>query len=355
MVISASLSLPLSLRFSVSFFLPLSLPICLSFFLASRWYPPLLLVLPCPPRARETLFTVSLSIPAYSPQPPSHPTRSLPRSLGEAYASRHFSYSVVLSSAPFPSPLTSSFYTLFLRCLSSSLCLMSSPRDDSLSLSFSRSLSRSLLTQLFAHLYLCPPFSLLVCFPLPVGNCTLSLLPGRRFPLVRVCRCSPIRFRVFCSPPPPSSSYDLSLSLALFRSVSCPRSLSSALAGFFTTGLHPRVRQKEGDPGRRHRFAPGRASNLIIRRLIIRERDENYASTIIFSRELSFPLYRRLNATLDCAPRAHSREFYAESNVALFVLLYLIYLISSFPPDNTHTQLDVAGGDAMPRSNCGLN
>lgn len=44
-----------------------------------------------------------------------------------------------------------------------------------------------------------PLFPLLVCFPLPVGNCTLSLLPARRFPLVRICRCSPIRFRVFCS------------------------------------------------------------------------------------------------------------------------------------------------------------
>lgn len=44
-----------------------------------------------------------------------------------------------------------------------------------------------------------PLFSLLVCFPLPAGNCTLSLLPARRFPLI--CRCSPIRFRVFCLSP----------------------------------------------------------------------------------------------------------------------------------------------------------
>lgn len=47
----------------------------------------------------------------------------------------------------------------------------------------------------------------------------------------------------------------------------------------------PRALQKEGDPGRRHRFAPGRASNLIIRRLIIREKGTKITRVQLFSPE----------------------------------------------------------------------
>lgn len=61
-------------------------------------------------------------------------------------------------------------------------------------------------------------------------------------------------------------------------------------ARFFTTGPRPRALQKEDDPGSPASVRPGPVSNLIIRRLIIHWRDENYASTIIFSREFSFPV-----------------------------------------------------------------
>jgi len=121
-----------------------------------------------------------------------------------------------------------------------------------------------------------------------VGNCTLSLLPAQRFLLVRVCRCSPIRFRVFCS-----SLLQQRVSLPLPRSTLSPdRARCPFLAQLdFSPPVFARALCKKEDdpPGSPASVRPGPVSNLIIPRLIIRGRDENYASTIIFSRELSFP------------------------------------------------------------------
>lgn len=208
-----------------------------------------------------------------------------------------------------------------------------------------------------------PLFSLLVCFPLPVGNCTLSLLPSRRFPPVRICHCSSIRFRVFCLPP--------FLLLLVLRPLPRPVSLC-LLSTLVVPSILPmqldfspptlsrvpaRARQKEGDPGRPGigvRPRPGFEFNYSSPHYT-RERDENYASTIIFSRELSLPLYRRLNAPLDCVPRAHLCGPYARTGITsrfLCLSLSLRFIPSHF---TMYIYLDIAGEEEVIRLNSGLN
>lgn len=260
MVISASPSLlsspPLfhSLSFSFCFSLLIFLSVSLarpngslrssSFFLVHLALERLFL--PSPSLPLRTLLSLRLILLA--------PTHSFARSLGEAYTSRHFSYSVVPSSVLSPPHLSSPRSTLFSP-------LSFSPSS---SLSFSRLFSHLLSSDSFAHLYLCPLFSLLVCFPLPVGNCTLSLLPSRRFPPVRTCHCSSIRFRVFLpttatlpppSPPTTSSSPRFTLSLVHAR---CPLHPSYA-ARFFTTGSQPRARARARATKRRRSRSPASA------------------------------------------------------------------------------------------------
>lgn len=156
MVISASPSLPPSHR-SLSLSLP---PPSCSFTPSLSFSRPnaslrFSSVLPCPPRARETLFTISLfpcvlssaSVSSF----PSSSSSSLAHSLGEVYASRHFSYSVVPSSV-LPLRLSPPRPTLFLRCLS--LSPVSPLREPSLHLALTRLFAR---TSTFAPLF---PFGL---------------------------------------------------------------------------------------------------------------------------------------------------------------------------------------------------
>lgn len=152
MVISASPSLLSSPPLFLFLFLPPDLSLCLS--RASQWLSSLLLVLPCPPRARETLFTISLSSSAHSPQPPSHPPRSLTHSLARSV--RHTRHGI--------SPIPSFPPRFFLHCISSPRSTLFSPLSFSPpSISLSRgcsliyshpTLSR---TSTFAPLF---PFSL---------------------------------------------------------------------------------------------------------------------------------------------------------------------------------------------------
>lgn len=151
MVISASPSLLSSppLFHSLSFSFCFSLLIFLSVFLArpngslhsSSFFLVHLalerLFLPSPSLPLRTLLSLRLILLA--------PTHSFARSLGEAYTSRHFSYSVVPSSVL--SPLVSSFYPFL------SVVFLSF-----FHLSFSRLFSHLLSSDSFAHLYLCPSF-----------------------------------------------------------------------------------------------------------------------------------------------------------------------------------------------------
>lgn len=87
------------------------------------------------------------------------------------------------------------------------------------------------------------------------------------------------------SRPTTSSSPRFTLSLVHAR---CPLHPSYA-ARFFTTGSQPRARAR-ATKRRRSRspasaFAPGRASNLIIRRLIIREKGTRITRVQLFSPE----------------------------------------------------------------------
>lgn len=249
--LSASLSLSFSFSFSLLIFLPVFLARpngslhSSSFFLVHL------------ARSRDSFYHLPLFLCALSSASVSSSslTHSFARSLGEAYTSRHFSYSVVPSSVLSPPHLSSPRSTLFSP-------LSFSPPSISLSrgcpLIYSHpTLSR---TSTFA-----PLFSLLVCFPLPVGNCTLSLLPSRRFPLVRICHCSSIRFRVFCLPPPPFllplvlRPLPRPVSLCLLSTLVVPSILPTA-ARFFTTGSLSRVparatkRRRSRSP--RHRRSP---------------------------------------------------------------------------------------------------
>lgn len=161
-----------------------------------------------------------------------------------------------------------------------------------------------------------PLFSLLVCFPLPVGNCTLSLLPSRRFPLVRICHCSSIRFRVFYLPPPPfllllvlrPLPRPVSLCLLSTLVVPSPSFLCSSIFHHRLSAACPRARATKRRRSRSPAsaaFAPGRASNLIIRRLIIREKGTRITRVQLFSPEsFRLPLYRRLNAAARLRARA---------------------------------------------------
>lgn len=179
MVISASPSRPPSLRF---FFLPLSFSLSL------------LLVFPCPPQ--DSFCRLPLSLGAHLPR----------RALSSACYSRILVLLIrlVKHTRHGISPIPSFSPRVFLSSPHSS----PSPFFSSFSLSFFFFLSLTLFQLVHVPLPL-PLFPLLVCFPLPVGNCTLSLLPARRFPLVRICQCSPIRFRVFCSSPLSSSTASL--------------------------------------------------------------------------------------------------------------------------------------------------
>lgn len=154
MVISASPSLLSSppLFHSLSFSFCFSLLIFLSVFLArpngslhsSSFFLVHLalerLFLPSPSFPLRTLLSLRLILLA--------PTHSFARSLGEAYTSRHFSYSVVPSSVLSPRHLVSSFSPFSLRCLSLLLP----------SLFLAVVLSFTLIRLSFAHLYLCPSF-----------------------------------------------------------------------------------------------------------------------------------------------------------------------------------------------------
>lgn len=113
-----------------SLFLSPSLFLSLSATRLSLFTSRLFLSSPSFPRCSSTSPRALLSLL----QPP-HPRP--PHSLGEAYASQHFSYSIVLFSG-FP--------------LISSLCSFLFFSLDSLSLFLSHS------SNLFAHLYLCPSF-----------------------------------------------------------------------------------------------------------------------------------------------------------------------------------------------------
>lgn len=153
MVISASPSLLSSppLFHSLSFSFCFSLLIFLSVFLArpngslhsSSFFLVHLalerLFLPSPSLPLRTLLSLRLILLA--------PTHSFARSLGEAYTSRHFSYSVVPSSVLSPLHLVSSFYPFL------SVVFLSF-----FHLSFSRLFSHLLSSDSFAHLYLCPSF-----------------------------------------------------------------------------------------------------------------------------------------------------------------------------------------------------
>lgn len=167
-----ALGAPLYGNLCISFSPTLSLPLSLSF---SAPHPSL-------SASRSRLFLPSPSLPPYSPTAPRTLFSLLqshlrpPRSLGEAYASRHFSYSIVLSSG-FPLVSTPLLPLLFFPVIISL----------SLTLSF---FSLTLFQLVRAPLPLLL-FPLLICFPLPVGNCALSLLPSRRYSLVCTCRCSP--------------------------------------------------------------------------------------------------------------------------------------------------------------------
>lgn len=203
-------------------------------------------------RSRDSFYHLPLFLCALSSASVSSSslTHSFARSLGEAYTSRHFSYSVVPSSVLSPLHLVSSFYPFLAVVFLSSFHL-----------SFSRLFSHLLSSDSFRAPLPLPLFSLLVCFPLPVGNCTLSLLPSRRFPLVRICHCSSIRFRVFLpttatlSRPTTSSSPRFTLSLVHAR---CPLHPSYA-ARFFTTGSQPRARARARATKRRRSRSPASA------------------------------------------------------------------------------------------------
>lgn len=264
MVISASPSLPPSRRF---FFLPFSFSLLLAF-----------LCLP-----HETLFAVSLfpsvliHLTARSLQPPTAASSS---SSFAWWSIRVMAFLLFHRFSLRVFPLTSSLRSFPLFSLT--LSLSSFPTCSRISL------------PLFPHL---------VCFPLPVGNCTLSLLPARCFPLayagallfVSMFFVHLLFFSSMASPSRPVLLYLLMGSLSLlYRPI------------FHDSGPPPLicVRQQEDNPGRQRRVRLGPASNLIIRCLIIRGRDKNYVGTIIFSQELSFPLYRRLNTAVVCASPA---------------------------------------------------
>lgn len=162
--------------------------------------------------------------------------------------------------------------------------------------------------------------------------------------------------------PPSFSSYDLFL--APFHSVSCPRSLSppSFLCGSIfhhrLSAACPRARDKKKAiqvAGIGVRPRPGFEFNYSSPHYT-GERDENYASTIIFSRELSLPLYRRLNAPLDCVPRAHLCGPYARTGITsrfLCLSLSLRFIPFHF---TMYIYLDIAGEEEeVIRLNSGLN
>lgn len=147
-----------------------------------------LLILPCPPRAQDSFCRLPLS-----------PCTHLPRrALSSASYSRIF---VLLARSvkhtrhgisPIPSFLSSGFplvSALLLPLLFFSL--------DSLSLSLTLSFFSLTLFQLVRAPLPLLLFPLLICFPLPVGNCALSLLPSRRYSLVCTCRCSPLHGSAF--------------------------------------------------------------------------------------------------------------------------------------------------------------
>lgn len=259
MVISASPSLLSSppLFHSLSFSFCFSLLIFLSVFLArpngslhsSSFFLVHLalerLFLPSPSLPLRTLLSLRLILLA--------PTHSFARSLGEAYTSRAFLLFRRSLLGSFSSASRLLVLPFSLRCLS----LLLPSLFLAVVLSFT-------LIRLFRAPLPLPLFSLLVCFPLPVGNCTLSLLPSRRFPLVRICHCSSIRFRVFCLPPPPFllllvlRPLPRPVSLCLLSTLVVPSILPMQL-DFSPPALSrvpARARQKEGDPGRRHRRSP---------------------------------------------------------------------------------------------------
>lgn len=236
-------------------------------------------------RSRDSFYHLPLFLCALSSASVS--SSSLPLTHSLARSVRHTRHGI--------SPIPSFPPRFFLLRISSPRSTLFSPLSfspSSISLSRGCSLIYSHPTLFRAPLPL-PLFSLLVCFPLPVGNCTLSLLPSRRFPLVRICHCSSIRFRVFCLPtvtlPPSFSSYDLFL--APFHSVSCPRSLSppsflcSSIFHHRLSAACPRDKKKAIQVAGIGAFAPGRASNLIIRRLIIREKGTRITRVQLFSPE----------------------------------------------------------------------
>lgn len=137
---------------------------------------------PCPTRAQDSFCHLPLSFDAHPPRRALSSTSSNRILVFLTRSVKHTHHGISpISSFGFSSCL----HTLFLPLFSSL---------DSFFLSLSHSFP------------ICSPLSLpllplLVCFPLPVGNCTLSLLPARRFSPARICRCSPIRFRVFCPSP----------------------------------------------------------------------------------------------------------------------------------------------------------
>lgn len=132
-------------------------------------------------------------------------------------------------------------------------------------------------------------FPLLICFPLPVGNCALSLLPSRRYSLVCTCRCSPLY----------GSAFFAHLLFLLLQRASLPPRFTLPSDGHAVPSLRPdfsplgppppssrprqATRRQSGLPASSSPRA--RLRNLIIRRLIICGRDKNYIGTIIFSRE----------------------------------------------------------------------
>lgn len=207
-------------------------------------------------RSRDSFYHLPLFLCALSAASVS--SSSLPLTHSLARSVRHTRHGI--------SPIPSFPPRFFLLRISSPRSTLFSPLSfspPSISLSRGCSLIYSHPTLFRAPLPL-PLFSLLVCFPLPVGNCTLSLLPSRRFPLVRICHCSSIRFRIFCLPPPPFllllvlRPLPRPVSLCLLSTLVVPSILPMQL-DFSPPALSrvpARARQKEGDPGRRHRRSP---------------------------------------------------------------------------------------------------